>query len=90
MARFLRPCNVSASSISVLLSNCSFKFIPFLTAAKSAFASASDSFDGTPFLKLSKSFDAAKPLIFDPDIPVTPSASGSRSPAEITSTDLNS
>ena len=41
--------------------------------------------DGTPVLNESKSPSDAAALIFDADIPETPSASGSRSPAETTS-----
>ena len=46
------------------------------------------SFDGSPDLNEPSSPVAAADLIFDADMPSTPSASGSRSPAEITSIDL--
>ena len=46
--------------------------------------------DGTPILNASNSFSVAAFRIFDADIPVTPSASGSRSPADTTLTESKS
>ena len=51
---------------------------------------ASPNPDGTPILNASNSFSVAAARIFDADIPVTPSASGSRSPADTTLTESKS
>ena len=79
----LKP-SISDSINSIISSE---RFIPFLTASKTLCPPLNPA--GIPFSKLSKSFAAAAALILDADIPVTPSASGSRAPADTTLTPLS-